>query len=339
MTEVVDILQQNAKHLAEQYDPHDIRAHRVVSARAVTTAPEGFFTKFDTAVQQGVAYVKSAGVSSQRDALQSAQDYVQQLQTSDTSRQVVLSFMLYELLSFDILDPLIREPSVHEIAVDLHGAVSITVHGAQRPVNSIRFRDRKQLSTVINRLLKTAAQKQRVDANTIRAVLKNGATIEVSQQGEALSLHFVKKARQAAPAPTPVAAKPSPSRPQRRKTVKAPQDTPTHATTQSDGVWRTDPKTGKRYKVIGGISKDFLKSAKKKGKTDMSLEELMKYTADDPDFDGDDLNSAAETFMAHLRVPPNKAEQEQLRKERAERIRKMRQEHPEEWGLITEDTE
>lgn len=81
--------------------------------------------------------------------------------------------------------------------------------------------------------------------------------------------------------------------------------------------WVIDPKTGKKYKKLNSSPKELVNSFKKNGK--VSLNEVMKYVDEiDKDFNVDDLNSSAEIFMAHLRVPVSD-------EERAENIRKRKE--------------
>lgn len=344
---VVELLRTAEQELSSQYSSDDIRAYRIVTSRALTTAPEDFFTPFDTAVQQGIQTVKQSKVQSQRDALQEVLTYVDTLQTSATSKSVVASFIVYALFGFDILDPLIRDKIVHQIHVSENGAVSIVVHGAERPVSSIHFRDRKHLTTVVNRLLKTAQKKQKVNDHLVRAQLSNGSVLEIAQHDQSLSLKLVKtsqKKQQATPAAEHASEGTEPPRKSTRSTKsrkpsqsrKRPAERNTAApeeTAPEAGEWRTDPKTGKRYKVMAGLDSAFLKAAKRSGATDMSLEQLMENVKADPDFDGDDLNKSAETFMAHLRVPPSKKEKVKLQREKKARIEQLKKEKPEEWGL------
>jgi hypothetical protein len=83
-----------------------------------------------------------------------------------------------------------------------------------------------------------------------------------------------------------------------------------------------DAATGKRYKKVPGVTREAI-VAHRKSPNGLSVEELLKYSQFDEDFNLDDLTGTAEVFLAHLRVPPSKEEQERLRQERAERIRKQ----------------
>lgn len=89
---------------------------------------------------------------------------------------------------------------------------------------------------------------------------------------------------------------------------------------ETDERWHVDPETGKRFKEIPGY-KDGVKFTKTKTKeyasNGMSFSDLRTFVSVDEDFDMDDLGGTAETFLPHLRVPPNKEEQERLRRARA----------------------
>lgn len=347
MSTVVALLKDSAERV-KQYDATDLRAHQILTARILTTAPEGFFVQFDKAVQQGVQRVQQAKPRSQQAALTAVLEYAASLNTSETSQQVVVSLMLNELFGHDVLDPLIRDRSTHEVSVTTNGEVSITVHGAERPVPSVRFRSRQQLSSVVNKMLKNAVQKKRVSQNAIRATLKTGAVITLTQNNGELSLQYEKAKRAPVAEPAPEATESPHQRPasnrsdkpssaRKRSAERRPDPRSDDVEIDENGSeWRTDPKTGKRYKVMQGVDPEFLRAAKRQGATELGFDDLMDQVKLDPDFDGDDLNSSAEIFMAHLRVAPDKKEQQQLREERSARIRKLRQERPEEWGTVTE---
>lgn len=92
---------------------------------------------------------------------------------------------------------------------------------------------------------------------------------------------------------------------------------------ETDDRWRIDPRTGKRYKVLKQSSKEAIAASKRNKNGGLTLEQARQLIEEEEDFDVDDLNKSAETFMAHLRVPPNREELEQLRAERVARMRKQ----------------
>lgn len=73
--------------------------------------------------------------------------------------------------------------------------------------------------------------------------------------------------------------------------------------------WAIDPKTGVKYKKI---PKSVFEGKGKNAIPVLAIE----------DFDVDDMVGEAETYLGHLRVAPNKEEQEQLKKLRAQMRRK-----------------
>ena len=72
--------------------------------------------------------------------------------------------------------------------------------------------------------------------------------------------------------------------------------------------WTVDPKTGKKYRILP------------KTQLDGEGNPILQF----PDFDIDNLNGEADTFLAHLRVPPSRNEIEELRRLRVEKIKKQR---------------
>lgn len=83
-----------------------------------------------------------------------------------------------------------------------------------------------------------------------------------------------------------------------------PQVAADHPSELEDG-WVIDEKTGKKYKPI---PKSVYKG---KGKNAIPLLLIE-------DFDADNMTGEAETYLSHLRVPPDKEEQERLKKLRAQ---------------------
>lgn len=69
--------------------------------------------------------------------------------------------------------------------------------------------------------------------------------------------------------------------------------------------WKTDPKTGKSYKVIPKSEYD------SEGNPILHLDDLNL----------DDLNGEANKYLAHLRVPPDRDEMEKLRAEKMARAK------------------
>lgn len=111
------------------------------------------------------------------------------------------------------------------------------------------------------------------------------------------------------------------TRPVSRKPT-TPKTSPKPSVPEEDDGWRVDPKTGKRYKQLKMSSKEAIAASRKNKNSGLTLEQARQLIAEEEDFDVDDLNGAANTFLAHLRVPPNKEELEKLKQER---IKKMRQ--------------
>lgn len=92
---------------------------------------------------------------------------------------------------------------------------------------------------------------------------------------------------------------------------------------KSDDDWAIDPRTGKKYRVLPSAPKEAIKAFSKNNRKGLSLSQLRQFTEDVEDFDADDLTSTAESFLAHLRVAPDKDEIERLRAERSERMKKQ----------------
>lgn len=103
------------------------------------------------------------------------------------------------------------------------------------------------------------------------------------------------------------------------KNKNTPKDSsPDESTSDLPKGWDIDPKTGKKYKKLLGAPPEAIRVGRKGG---LSKEQLEAITVFDEDFDIDDLNSTAEMFLAHLRVPPDKEEQKRLLEEKKKKRR------------------
>lgn len=106
-----------------------------------------------------------------------------------------------------------------------------------------------------------------------------------------------------------------------RQPVSRPKPPQRAAESVSQDGWVVDPKTGKRYKPLAGNDPSLVSAMNRtenRGKH-VPLETLRETYSVDPDFDLDDLSKTAETFMAHLRVPPNREEMQRIIEERKQK--------------------
>jgi len=109
--------------------------------------------------------------------------------------------------------------------------------------------------------------------------------------------------------------------------VRKPVREDTNASSRgSNNEYAVDPKTGKRYKKLPGAPSEAIKAHEANKKSGLTLDQARKMIPVDEDFDIDDLTSTAELFMSHLRVPPNKEEIAELKKERENRMKRVRAE-------------
>lgn len=99
-----------------------------------------------------------------------------------------------------------------------------------------------------------------------------------------------------------------------------------------------DEETGIKYRVLPGAKADAVKkfnSLKKSDLENLTFSSMKYFFTEAEDFDIDDLNSTAEDFLGHLRVPPNKEEQKKLREERLKRKREQNQKFADEQERLT----
>lgn len=127
---------------------------------------------------------------------------------------------------------------------------------------------------------------------------------------------------------------PQAAAPQRRRPAPQPEPARRSAAPQvleetvaEDDRWTVDPKTGKPYKKFLQIPKEEVEYFNKsKGSMTRQMRELLES---EEDFDIDDLNGTANTFMAHLRVPPSAEEREEILRKKAEISQRQKQEREE----------
>ena len=96
------------------------------------------------------------------------------------------------------------------------------------------------------------------------------------------------------------------------------------AEVEKESDWVVDPHTGVRHRKLPGFDPEAVSAnarAVKAGKQGLSLDQLRSYT-EEADFDVDDLNGAAEQFLAHLRVPVPQEELLAARAKRKARLQK-----------------
>lgn len=88
-------------------------------------------------------------------------------------------------------------------------------------------------------------------------------------------------------------------------------------------LYAIDEKTGKRYKKLKGMNPEGIKMAKGLKGAGLTMDQLRSVTEEDPDiagFDIEEMDNSAETFLAHLRVPPTPKEMAQLRAEKKRQL-------------------
>lgn len=92
----------------------------------------------------------------------------------------------------------------------------------------------------------------------------------------------------------------------------------------SNDEYAIDPVTGVKYKKLPAASKDVIRADKKSG--GLGIEQLRNMIPE-ADFDLNDLDGAANSFLAHLRVPPDKEEMKRLREEKIARAKAQNDEY------------
>lgn len=93
--------------------------------------------------------------------------------------------------------------------------------------------------------------------------------------------------------------------------------------------WGYDPKTGKKYKLlVPNTSTKEINSLGKKtqGGSTLGIADLRRIWGENSEFKeseafyGNGLNDLSDTFLAHLKVPPNQEEMAELRRKKAQMV-------------------
>lgn len=91
--------------------------------------------------------------------------------------------------------------------------------------------------------------------------------------------------------------------------------------------YAVDPVTGIRYKKLPAATREILRADKKSG--GLSIEQMRTMIGEAEDFNLDDLNGAADMFLGHLRIAPDKEEIQRLRDEKIAQAKKQNSEYGE----------
>lgn len=103
----------------------------------------------------------------------------------------------------------------------------------------------------------------------------------------------------------------------RKRQQTAPEQEP-----EIEDEWLVDKKTGKKYKRLASSPKEAVKMNRSNKGTGLTLQQMQSLIEVDEDFEninsfsGHGLDDVAETFLSHLRVPPDRKEIARLREER-----------------------
>ena len=147
------------------------------------------------------------------------------------------------------------------------------------------------------------------------------------REREAMASQAASPARTQQPRTSPQPAQRQPSEAQLQQPVHS--EYSDAVAEDKDGEWALDPKTGKRYKTLPSTPREAIAAYKRTKGKGLSKSEMLAFIETSEDFDIDDLNGTAETFMAHLRVPPSPEEREEILRKKAEMLQRQKAERAE----------
>jgi len=179
-TEIERLISANVRALRERYPEGGLRSSRVITSKVLLEAPAGFFERFDEVVAEGTTFVQNmladrggseiVGRSQENptdEAMQEAayrsvqaftMEYLGKKVYGGIDKAIISQLITNEIIGFSAIDPLWRDKSINEIAVDGPKRIRIEISGHWRNVPSCRFRDAAHMSVLLERLFQSVGK-------------------------------------------------------------------------------------------------------------------------------------------------------------------------------------
>lgn len=165
---------ENMALIRKQYPQGGIRASRVINSHILKTAPDNFFERFMDDVNEGTSFVQNLLVVNggseiiaksqdnptdeaiQEKAFKEIHSLVLEFLGKKTwgaiERAILIQLITNEIIGFSMIDPLWRDRTINEIAVDGPFSVLVEVGGFWERARACKFRDREHLEQLLERL-------------------------------------------------------------------------------------------------------------------------------------------------------------------------------------------
>lgn len=171
----IDILiESNMRALRKMYPDGGIKSSRVITSKILREAPSEYFDRFEKDLADGTVFVQNLLVdrggsdliamsqehptdeAAQEHAFRKIQslimEYLGKRAWTGTDRAIITQLITNEIIGFSAMDPLWRDKSINEIAVNGPFVITIEVAGKWKYVRSCKFRNQAHLEQLIERL-------------------------------------------------------------------------------------------------------------------------------------------------------------------------------------------
>ena len=172
--EIDRLVDSNIRALLERYPQGGLKSSRVVTSTILKEAPAEYFDRFIEDIQEGTEFVQilltDRGGSeivarSQKnptdEAIQDAAytlvkamilEFLGKKAWSNRDRLIISQLISNEIIGFSAIDPLWRDRTINEIAVDGPFSIKVEIAGKWTYVRSCKFRSQAHLEQLLERL-------------------------------------------------------------------------------------------------------------------------------------------------------------------------------------------
>lgn len=178
--EIDRLIDSNIRALIERYPQGGLRGSRVVTSTILREAPSDYFDRFELDIEEGTNFVQNlltdrGGSDIVARSQENPTDEAMQEEAFSLVRAMILEFLgkrtwssrdrliisqliANEIIGFSSIDPLWRDKTVNEIAVDGPYSIKIEVAGRWIYVRSCKFRSQAHLEQLLERLYQSVGK-------------------------------------------------------------------------------------------------------------------------------------------------------------------------------------
>lgn len=195
-------LQESLKEHREKHTNSKIRASRFVTADLLLNAPRGYYRKFEQQVSQGVNWIReqlaergtSGSISeAQRAPMdESLQEEAYGIVNAVTlefmdsqilhgvEREIVKTFIINEIIGFGPIDPLWRDRSIDEIAINGPRDIQIQVRGKRLRVPGCEFMNEDHVMGLLERIFSAGGKQLSRTVPNVKGRLHDNSRIHAT---------------------------------------------------------------------------------------------------------------------------------------------------------------